>query len=176
VHLICCGDFSTSYTYNLWREELLESVNQDHTRVEKIWAAVVADNTQVNPNAGKLLEEEFPQVFYNGCRFHCSDLLVEDIAKVDEVNDTINDVKFMAKFVIGCSKVKAAWLRIQKTQEAGTLPKLFPDTRFAYCCVMLESLLGRDNCNEKVMKALIDEDGFESTTCKGITEQKMTDF
>jgi len=41
---------------------------------------------------------------------------------------------------------------------------------------MLESLLGRDNCNEKVMKALIDEDGFESTMCKGITEQKFVDF
>ena len=163
-------------TYKLWRDELLESCDNDATRVEKAWAAIVADNTAVNPSAAKLLLRDFPQVFFNGCRSHCADLLVEDIAKIAEISNNIEDVKFMAKFVIGYSKVKAAWTRLQKAQKAGTLPKLFPDTRFACCCVMLESLRGKNNCNKKLMKALIDEDRFESHTCIGADGDKMVTF
>jgi hypothetical protein len=74
-----------------------------------------------------------------GYRSHATDLLCEDIDA--EIKSVIDDAKEIVTFIKAHrKKVKAAYKRIAK-QKGGTMPKLFPDTRFAYADKMLEHLL-----------------------------------
>jgi hypothetical protein len=52
------------YTANLWMERLIMTAG-DGEEVEETFAAVVADNTSVNPCAGKIVEETYPRVLRN---------------------------------------------------------------------------------------------------------------
>jgi hypothetical protein len=140
------------------------------------WCSVVGDNTSVMPSAGKMLEEKYPTILFNGCRTHCSDLLVEDIAKLTEVGLILEDCLLVVKFVLAHSKVKEAYKRIVLELGEGTTLKLFSETRFAQCCKMLESLLGKDNCNITVLQHLITEDQWQESTSDGIHKAKVESF
>jgi hypothetical protein len=172
------GENSANHKYicDLWCKVLLESVGGVEAMVPKTWCSVVGDNTSVMPAAGKMLEEKYPTIFFNGCRTHCSDLLVEDIAKLPEIGLILEDCLLVVKFVLGHSKVKEAYKRIMLELGEGTTLKLFSETRFAQCCKMLESLLGKDNCNIAVLQHLINEDPWQESTSDGIPKEKVESF
>ena len=158
-----------SHFANLWEVKLLAMAGNDPSKVESVCAAVVGDNTKCNPEAGKILRKKFPKVFFNGCRTHCADLLVEDIARIVEFDEIMTDVKVTVRFVNNHEKVKAAHQRKCTELKAGTTLKNFAQTRFAHSALMLESLIGRERCNTKALQALREEPSFEHITCKGIS-------
>jgi len=96
--------------------------------VEEHYAAVVGDNIASNIAGGKLVEEKYPRVFYNGCRSHCGDLLCEDICSVPSIQSVIDEAHSVAKFINRYSTVKAAFNRIVITLGGGNIPKLLPAT------------------------------------------------
>ena len=167
---------TAEYTAQLWIDQMVKSANGTEDDIEKVFCSVVADNTSVNPNAGRIVEQKFPKLFFNGCRSHCGDLLMEDIAKIPEIDLLLGDAKIVAKFVLEHSRVKAAFSRIATAKGSGTLPKLFPDTRFAYADKTLESMLGKNNCNIEVIQALMQERCWLSETCHGIATNKVEAF
>ena len=127
------------------------------------FAAIVADNTGVNPAAGKIIEEKYPKIFFNGCRTHCADLLIEDCAKEQEVKILLAACQSAVKFVRNHQKVKAAYTRIAE-EEGGTQLKDFPETRFAFCHLTLKSLLGPQDKNVAVLQKLINDDDWAAIT------------
>lgn len=151
---------------------MLESVKGVEIRIIDEWCCVVGDNTAVLPAAGKLLELKYPKLFYNGCRTHCSDLTVEDVAKIAEFELVIEDCMLVVKFVLAHSKIKEAYLRITKELGKGTTLKLFSEKRFAQICKTLESLLGKEDCNMQVLQQLILEDQWAINTA-GIGAAKV---
>ena len=163
------------YTFELWDLQLKLSVDGDESKVEQEWCAVVGDNTGTNPQAGKLLVLKYPKIFFNGCRTHCADLMVEDVAKLTELKDLIDDCLFMTKFILSHSKVKEAHKRISKDM-GGTLPKTFPLTRFAYAFKCLDALLGRDHVNISVMREMVREETFFTGTCYGLKKESVETF
>ena len=108
-----------------------------------VWTCVVFDNTKTNVVAAKLLQEEFPKLFFNGCRTHCADLIIEDIQKIPEIKETVEQSRNMAVFIHAHDKVKAAYLRVGKPFGA-TLLTIYPLTRFAYACFTLEGTRGKN--------------------------------
>ncbi len=165
------------YLFDLWVKELEESVDGDRSKVPDVWCSVVADNTAVNPAAAKRLEKEFPTIFFNGCRTHCADLLVEDIAKIPEIAMMLKDCLKMIKFILGHSRVKEAFIRITKeANNGGTMVKLFPGTRFAYAALSLDSLIGAEGSNWANIQSMILKPQWESGTCSDIDIDEVETF
>ena len=153
-----------------------EAVDGDESKIASTWCSVVADNTMVNPAAARMLEREHPTIFFNGCRAHFADLLIEQLAKIKEFDLFIADCSMMIKFILNHSKVKEAYKRIAKELKKGTMVKLFSETRFAHIALMLDSLLGDDDCNIDIMRAMILEDKWERGTCAGINAGEIEAF
>jgi hypothetical protein len=101
------GISSAANTAAMWRSIMIE-VAGSVDKVEDHYAAIAADNTAVNPAAGRLIAAEFPKVFFNGCRSHAADLLCGDIAKIDEVKEVIDDTKESITFIKAHRRVTAA--------------------------------------------------------------------
>ena len=50
---------------------------------------VVTDNASINVAAASLLAAKRPKIFWNGCAAHCLDLMLEDIGRLEPVQETI---------------------------------------------------------------------------------------
>ncbi|KAK3277297.1 hypothetical protein CYMTET_14685 [Cymbomonas tetramitiformis] len=109
------------------------------------FVAVVADNTGNMRKMFNILRILYPFIFFLGCAIHVLDLLVEDIAKLDEMAEIVADWHFVTSFLKRHSLLYEAFLKRQsKARHArgrlGDGPvtlKLFPLTRFAYCYLMI---------------------------------------
>ena len=123
-------------------------------KVEDKFAAIVADNTAVNPAAAEIVVQKFPKLFFNGCRAHCGDLIIEDIAKIPEVKDVVDTALTITKFVRNHHQVKQLFVKIGKA-HGGTMLKDFPLTRFAFADLTLESLVGNDLANVNVLSLML---------------------
>ncbi|KAF1881551.1 hypothetical protein Lal_00021403 [Lupinus albus] len=51
---------------------------------------IVTDNAANYVAAGRLLEKEFPHLFWSPCAAHCVNLMFQDIGKLPEVTDTVS--------------------------------------------------------------------------------------
>ena len=100
--------------FDIWMEQLIEGAGSEEN-IPNIWTAIVADNTKVNPSAGKRLEEKFPKLFFNGCRTHCADLLVEDIVKLTEIDHLIAGHPF-------CIPCSVHWFRMLMYGSRNLIP------------------------------------------------------
>lgn len=69
--------------------EQIEKVKDENPprSVEDAYAGIVADNTQTNLNAFDIVKAKYPRLFTTGCATHVSDLMMEDIFSIDELND-----------------------------------------------------------------------------------------
>ena len=59
--------------------------------VEDFYAAVVGDNMAANIAGAKIMEDQFPHVFFKGCHSHCTDLLCEDICGIAGIKSVIDN-------------------------------------------------------------------------------------
>lgn len=120
----------------IWMNKLKMSSQNDPDKVESQFACIVADNTGVNPATGRILEQKWPKLFFNGCRSHCGDLFMEDIAKIPCIKDIVDQAITIVKFVRNHNGIKLLYQEIAN-EKGGTMLVSFPDTRFAYADVTL---------------------------------------
>jgi hypothetical protein len=57
------------------------------------------------------------RIFFNGCRSYCCDLLSEDLSKLYEIKNVIDNTKFVAKFVRSHGVIKATYKRIMTEEK-----------------------------------------------------------
>ena len=66
---------------------------------------VVTDNASVNVAAASLLAAKRPKIFWNGCAAHCLDLMLEDIGKLEPVQETIANARQVTAFLYAHTRV-----------------------------------------------------------------------
>ena len=96
--------------------------------------------------------------------------------RIQEFKDIETAVKFCVKFVREHRIVKKAYLRLCNNPEPGgkkgTMVLMYPDTRFGYVDLMLESF----QLNIGVLERLVDEDNFEKVIANKISTKKVNIF
>ena len=125
--------------------------------VEETYAGAVADNTSTNLRAFKIINEKYPKLLNTGCAPHVVNLLPKDMfTRIQEFKNIETAVKFCVKFVREHRIVKKAYLRLCNNPEPGgkkgTMVLMYPDTRFGYVDLMLESF----QINIGVLERLVD--------------------
>ena len=108
------------------------------------YICVVADNTSSMKAMFDVLALTLVGVFFIGCVVHVYDLLVEDIAKIEEINETTQKFQFIIVFILSYSSLFELFKEeTESTFGKGktTMLKLFPMTRFAYASLMIHSVL-----------------------------------
>ena len=139
--------------------------------VEQVFPGIVNDNVRVNKSAAKIIRQKYPKLFTPGCCTHIFDLLIEDVAKLPEINEIIKGCTAIAVFVKGHTRVKAAYQCIISGSNGGTMLKTFPDTRFSYADLMLQVVNNRKNLSN-----LMDEEQYASNTVADINVKKREEF
>jgi len=66
---------------------------------------VVTDNASVNVAAASLLAAKRPKIFWNGCAAHCLDLMLEDIGRLEPVQETIASARQVTAFLYAHTRV-----------------------------------------------------------------------
>ncbi|XP_057719848.1 uncharacterized protein LOC130934278 [Arachis stenosperma] len=60
---------------------------------------VVTDNAANYVAAGRLLESEFPRLYWSPCAAHCINLMLQDIGKLVEVTETVSQASMITKYI-----------------------------------------------------------------------------
>lgn len=60
---------------------------------------IVTNNTSNYVAAGRLLEAEFPKLYWSPCAVHCINLMLHDIEKLDEVSETVSQASEVTKYI-----------------------------------------------------------------------------
>eukprot|EP00873_Tetraselmis_striata_P012037 jgi/Tetstr1/432301/TSEL_021703.t1 len=120
------------------------------------WAGVVADNVRYMRNTLTALVELFPTLLCIGCVAHVLDLLCEDFAKL--LDETVNTAKTIVLFIVQHDRLRQLFLRIKGPQGVGL--RTFPDTRFGYACLMIQSVLS----NKRHLRDMVDDASWEDVS------------
>lgn len=126
--------------------------------------AVVADNT--SNNTGQLtglfaeIKRSMPNLICLGCYVHVLDLLVEDLAKLEDIKSAGDDAHFMVSFVKKHGLLYEEF-RQKHQGRGGVAADLvhFPQTRFAYLYLMCK----RVALNYTALRLLSESALFEAT-------------
>lgn len=110
---------------------------------------VVTDNASVNTAAASLLTAKRPSIFWNGCAAHCLDLMLEDLGKLEPVEQTITSARQITNFLYAHTRVLDLMRKFLKKDlvRSGI-------TRFATAYLNLKSLLN----NKKELTRLFRSD------------------
>lgn len=138
--------------------------------VDDLYIGVVGANVSCNLKAMRFVEKEYPRLITSGCNVHCLDLLIGGIAMLHEVKAVMDN----AFDLVGCIKCQK-YLRYAFDQaRADSLTpgqKLFPDTRFGYAPLTLESVMkNRRTFNE--VRFTSEWEDVVKKLCPG-TQQKL---
>ena len=60
---------------------------------------VIMDNAANYVAVGKLLSLKYPTIFWTPCAAHCIDLMLEDIGKIEWVQDVVQECKQITKYI-----------------------------------------------------------------------------
>ena len=60
---------------------------------------IVTDNAANYVAAGRLLENEFPTLFWSPCAAHCINLMLQDMGKLEEVSETMSHASNVTKYI-----------------------------------------------------------------------------
>nr|XP_025670108.1 uncharacterized protein LOC112769867 [Arachis hypogaea] len=60
---------------------------------------IVTDNAANYVAAGRLLEAEFPKLYWSPCAAHCINLMLQDIGKLNEVSETVSHASKITKYI-----------------------------------------------------------------------------
>jgi hypothetical protein len=99
----------------------------------------VTDNAANYVAAGKLLEKEFPTLYWSPCAAHCINLMLQDIGKLPEVSETVSQASKITKFIY--NHCFALYLMRQHTGGREILRPA--PTRFATNFIALQSILNQ---------------------------------
>ncbi|XP_019435930.1 PREDICTED: uncharacterized protein LOC109342394 [Lupinus angustifolius] len=100
---------------------------------------IVTDNADNYVVAGRLLEREFPHIFWSPCAAHCVNLMFQDIGKLSEVTDIVSHASNITKYLYNhCHRL---YLMRQFTHGKGILRPT--PTRFATNFIALQSILAQ---------------------------------
>ena len=97
---------------------------------------VCMDNATNCVAAGRMIEKEWPMIFFTRCTCHCLDLLFEDIGKCAWVH---NVMKLATKLIVFITRKQHSLAMFRKFSEKELLKP--STTRFAYSFIMLSNLL-----------------------------------
>ncbi len=61
-------------------------------------------NAAVCKSAGRIIENKYLHITYNGCIAPGIDLVLEDIGKIDWVHKIVNEARTNIKFITNCHK------------------------------------------------------------------------
>ena len=99
---------------------------------------VVTDNETSFKVAGMLLMEKQKHLLWSPCAAHYIDLMLEDIASMKQINETLDQAKMITRFIY--NSLKVVNLMKMFTKDIDLLrPGI---TRFATKFISLESLIG----------------------------------
>ena len=98
---------------------------------------VCTDNASVMLNAMRLVQEEYPHIFIQGCATHAMDLLMEDMGKAPWVKEVLDKAKNLVKFI----KNRQMPLAVFRKHEARFSLLMPGKTRFACNFIMIDRLL-----------------------------------
>lgn len=109
---------------------------------------VCTDNASVMINASRLVVEDYPHIFIQGCATHAMDLLLEDWGKASWVKETLEKAKGLVKFIKN-RQMPLAVFRKHETRFSLLMPG---KTRFACNFIMIDRLLQvRDSLEQTVV-------------------------
>ncbi|KAL4396541.1 hypothetical protein AHAS_Ahas01G0102200 [Arachis hypogaea] len=60
---------------------------------------IVTNNAVNYVAAGRLLEAEFPKLYWSPCAAHCANLMFQDIGKLQEVSETVSQASVITKYI-----------------------------------------------------------------------------
>ncbi|XP_057760265.1 uncharacterized protein LOC130980622 [Arachis stenosperma] len=100
---------------------------------------VVTDNAANYVAAGRLLESEFPRLYWSPCAAHCINLMLQDIGKFVEVTETVSQASMITKYIY--NHCHPLYLMRQFTGGREILRPA--PTRFATNFIALQSILAQ---------------------------------
>ncbi|XP_025651956.1 uncharacterized protein [Arachis hypogaea] len=100
---------------------------------------VVTDNAANYVAAGRLLESEFPRLYWFPCAAHCINLMLQDIGKFVEVTETVSQALMITKYIY--NHCHPLYLMRQFTGGREILRPA--PTRFATNFIALQSILAQ---------------------------------
>ncbi|KAL4372740.1 hypothetical protein AHAS_Ahas05G0012000 [Arachis hypogaea] len=108
---------------------------------------VVTDNAANYVAAGRLLESEFPRLYWSPCAAHCINLMLQDIGKFVKVTETVSQASMIMKYIYNyCHPL---YLMRQFTGGREILRPA--PTRFATNFIALQSILAQKDALRAMM-------------------------
>ncbi|XP_058763588.1 uncharacterized protein LOC131637040 [Vicia villosa] len=117
---------------------------------------IVTDNAANYVAAGKLLEKEFPKLFWSPCAAHCINLMLQDMGKLDEVSEAVSHASKITKYIY--NHCFALYLMRQNTGGREILRPA--PTRFATNFIALQSILS----HKDALRAMVTSKEWTTTT------------
>ncbi|KAL9671968.1 hypothetical protein QQ045_009542 [Rhodiola kirilowii] len=100
---------------------------------------IVTDNAANYVAAGRLLEAEFPKLFWSPCAAHCINLMFQDIGKLEEVSEAVTHASKITKYIYNHCYA----LHLMRQHTGGREILCPAPTRFATNFIALQSILGQ---------------------------------
>ncbi|XP_058770291.1 uncharacterized protein LOC131643935 [Vicia villosa] len=102
---------------------------------------IVTDNAANYVAAGRLLENEFPTLFWSPCAAHCINLMLQDMGKLEEVSEAVSHASNVTKYIYNYCYA----LYLMRKQTGGREILRPAPTRFATNFIALQSILSHKN-------------------------------
>ncbi|XP_039119289.1 uncharacterized protein LOC120255512 [Dioscorea cayenensis subsp. rotundata] len=100
---------------------------------------MVTDNAANYVAAGRLLEQEFPTLYWSPCAAHCINLMLQDIGKLDEVCNIVDHASKITKYIYN----HCFALHLMRKHTNGKEILRPAPTRFATNFIALQSILSQ---------------------------------
>ncbi|RVW53209.1 hypothetical protein CK203_006825 [Vitis vinifera] len=121
---------TTDYIFSLM-DKVVKEVGEENV------VQVVTDNEASFKAVGMLLMEKRKHLFWSACAAHCIDLMLEDIASMKQIKETLDQAKVIIGFIYNSLKVVNLMKVFTKDRDL-LRPRI---TRFATEFILLESLI-----------------------------------
>jgi len=127
---------------------------------------IVTDNVSNYVAADRLLEKEFPKIYWSPCATHCINLMLQNFGKFEEVSEIVSHASKITKYIY--NHCYALFLMRQHTGGRDMLrPAL---TRFATNFIALQSILAQKDA----LRAMVtSRDWIGSTYAKDSKAKKF---
>ncbi|OMP00304.1 putative Zinc finger, BED-type [Corchorus capsularis] len=130
---------------------------------------MVTDNASNYVAAGRLLEHEFPKLYWSPCTTHCLNLMLHDIGKLNEVGDIVSHASKITKYIYNHCYA----LHLMRKHTNGREILCPASTRFATNFIALQSILAQKDA----LRAMVTSREWTlSAYAKDINGRKFVDL
>ncbi|XP_038713411.1 uncharacterized protein LOC120007282 [Tripterygium wilfordii] len=130
---------------------------------------MVTDNAANYVAAGRLLEQEFPTLYWSPCAAHCLNLMLQDNGKLGEVSECVFHAAKITKYVYNHTFV----LHLMREHTGGREILRPAPTRFATNFIALESILSQKDALRQMVTC---KEWMQSTYSRDSKGKKFTDL